>query len=91
MLKGRPGLQFSMHALCRDAQDLGLKALRTWAFSDGSGQWNAIQPQLGQLNETILSQVMQRRSAPCHWPKKEESRKNACLLQGKECLAMTVI
>ena len=32
--------------------------LRTWAFSDGQGQWNAIQPQLGVLNETVLSQVL---------------------------------
>ena len=44
---------------CRDAQSLGLTALRTWAFSDGASQWNAIQPQLGLLNETILSQVTQ--------------------------------
>lgn len=41
---------------CSEAEKLGLKALRTWAFSDGQ-QWNAIQPQLGQLNETVLSQV----------------------------------
>ena len=44
--------------LCSDAQSLGLKALRTWAFSDGLGQWNAIQPALGQINETVLSQVL---------------------------------
>ncbi len=42
---------------CRDAQSLGLTVLRTWAFSDGAAQWNAIQPQLGVLNETILSQA----------------------------------
>lgn len=46
------------HAVRRDAQSLGLKALRTWAYSDGPGQWNAIQPQLGQLNDSILSQVL---------------------------------
>lgn len=44
-------------AICRDAQNLGLKVMRTWAYSDGETEWNAIQPQLGVLNETILSQV----------------------------------
>ena len=43
--------------VCRDAQKLGLNALRTWAFSDGSKEWNGIQPKLGELNETVLSQV----------------------------------
>lgn len=41
----------------RDAQNLGLKVMRTWAYSDGETEWNAFQPQLGVLNETILSQV----------------------------------
>ena len=43
---------------CSDAQSLGLKVLWTWAFSDGLGQWNAIQPELGQINEPVLSQVL---------------------------------
>lgn len=58
--------------LCRDAQKLGLNALRTWAFSDGADEWNAIQPHLGELNETILSQAsavlspcLEVSSAPC--------------------------
>jgi hypothetical protein len=42
---------------CRDAKRLGLNALRTWAFSDGPAQWNAIQPEWNVLNETILSEV----------------------------------
>ena len=45
------------HACNRNAQSLGLTVLRTWAFSDGAGQWNAIQPELGVLNQTILSQA----------------------------------
>lgn len=42
----------------REAQNLSLKVMRTWAYSDGENEWNAIQPQLGVLNETILSQVI---------------------------------
>ncbi len=51
---------------CRDAQSLGLTAMRTWAFSDGASQWNAIQPQLGLLNETILSQVTWKALTAAH-------------------------
>jgi hypothetical protein len=41
-----------------EAQQLGLRVLRTWAYSDGTKEWNGIQPQLGVLNETILSQAL---------------------------------
>ena len=40
---------------------MGLTVLRTWAYSDGD-QWNAIQLEMGKLNDTILAQV---RSSPC--------------------------
>lgn len=40
----------------RDATQLGLTVLRTWAFADGA-QWNAIQPSLGVLDERVLSEV----------------------------------
>ncbi|CAL8472233.1 g11775 [Coccomyxa elongata] len=40
----------------QEAQSLGLKVMRTWAYSDGSSEWNAIQPEYNVLNETILSQ-----------------------------------
>ncbi|CAL8471249.1 g10791 [Coccomyxa elongata] len=40
----------------RDASELGLTVLRTWAFADGP-QWNAIQPSLGVLDERVLSEV----------------------------------
>ncbi|KAK9918089.1 hypothetical protein WJX75_001118 [Coccomyxa subellipsoidea] len=39
----------------RDATQLGLTVLRTWAFADGA-QWNAIQPSLGVLDERVLSE-----------------------------------
>ncbi|BDA46635.1 Mannan endo-1,4-beta-mannosidase 2 [Coccomyxa sp. Obi] len=39
----------------RDATELGLTVLRTWAFADGP-QWNAIQPSLGVLDERVLSE-----------------------------------
>ncbi|CAL8471250.1 g10792 [Coccomyxa elongata] len=39
----------------RDAKNLGLTVLRTWAFADGP-QWNAIQPALGILDERVLTQ-----------------------------------
>ncbi len=40
----------------RESEQLGLTVLRTWAFADGP-QWNSIQPNLGQLDERVLSQV----------------------------------
>lgn len=43
-------------ACARDAKNLGLTVLRTWAFADGP-QWNAIQPALGILDERVLTQV----------------------------------
>lgn len=43
----------------RDASELGLTVLRTWAFADGP-QWNAIQPSLGVLDERVLSEVTSR-------------------------------
>ena len=45
--------------MCRESEQLGLTVLRTWAFADGP-QWNSIQPNLGQLDERVLSQVSQR-------------------------------
>ncbi|CAL5228204.1 g11291 [Coccomyxa viridis] len=38
-----------------ESEQLGLTVLRTWAFADGP-QWNSIQPNLGQLDERVLSQ-----------------------------------
>ena len=42
--------------ICRESEQLGLTVLRTWAFADGP-QWNSIQPNLGQLDERVLSEV----------------------------------
>ena len=41
----------------RQSEQLGLTVLRTWAFADGP-QWNSIQPNLGQLDERVLSEVI---------------------------------
>ena len=40
----------------QESEQLGLTVLRTWAFADGP-QWNSIQPNLGQLDERVLSEV----------------------------------
>ena len=50
--------------MCRESEQLGLTVLRTWAFADGP-QWNSIQPNLGQLDERVLSQVNAFTACPC--------------------------
>ena len=37
------------------AQELGLTVLRMWAFADGPTEWNALQPELGLLDDRVLS------------------------------------
>jgi len=36
------------------AADAGLNTLRTWAFNDGSDEWNALQPAPGVFDEQVL-------------------------------------
>lgn len=37
------------------AQELGLTVLRMWAFADGPNEWNALQPELGLLDDKVLT------------------------------------
>ena len=39
----------------KKAQELGLSVLRMWAFADGATEWNALQPELGLLDDKVLS------------------------------------
>ena len=39
----------------KKAQELGLSVLRMWAFADGANEWNALQPELGLLDDKVLT------------------------------------
>jgi mannan endo-1,4-beta-mannosidase len=49
-----PGLRTHVDEVLSDASTMGIKVVRTWAFNDGSSQWNALQTQPGVYNETVF-------------------------------------
>ncbi|CAG9467721.1 unnamed protein product [Pedinophyceae sp. YPF-701] len=50
----RPDTRHEVAEVLDRAQELGLKVVRTWAFSDGPGQWRTLQPAPGEWDEELL-------------------------------------
>eukprot|EP00887_Chlorella_sp_A99_P006108 scaffold22.g6108.t1 len=49
-----PALRHEAATALDDAAAAGLTALRTWAFADGTAQWNALQPKPGVFDERVF-------------------------------------
>ncbi|MFH1864428.1 MAG: cellulase family glycosylhydrolase [Candidatus Eisenbacteria bacterium] len=49
-----PGLRSYVEEVQAEAAGLGLTVLRTWAFNDGAGQWNALQTSPGVYQEYVF-------------------------------------
>jgi mannan endo-1,4-beta-mannosidase len=49
-----PDLRPYVDEVQREARDLGLTVMRTWAFNDGASQWNALQTAPGVYDEHVF-------------------------------------
>jgi len=48
------GLRGYVDEVLEDAASMGLRVVRTWAFNDGEGQWNALQTSPGVYQEYVF-------------------------------------
>ena len=49
-----PDLRRHVDEVLDAAVEMGLNAIRTWAFNDGPEEWNALQPVPGEFDERVL-------------------------------------
>ena len=67
-----PGLRSYVEEVQAEAAGLGLTVLRTWAFNDGAGQWNALQTSPGVYQEYVF--VVQGPRLRCPQPREHLQR-----------------
>lgn len=48
------GLRWQVDEVLEKAAAMGLKVVRTWAFNDGEGEWNALQTRPGVYQESVF-------------------------------------